>query len=91
MRLHQITVLGSGQIWLGRAPVAQGDLNATNGVVHIMGGVPARTSLLNETAVTAACNLGDFGPFSYSQVEPSQNISLHMLPSLANSRDHNSS
>lgn len=65
--MEQVSVMGNSQTWLGSAPITQPDLNATNGVVHILGGVLSQTSLLNESLVTAAADLGDFGPFTESQ------------------------
>ena len=65
----QVLLLGSGQVWLGSAPVTLPDVNASNGVVHILGGILAASpGALNESSISVASSLGDFGPFNYSQV-----------------------
>ena len=61
---------------MGNAPVTQADLLATNGVVHIMGGVPSQMSILNESSVTVASNIGNFGPYNLSQARAAECTSL---------------
>lgn len=58
----------SNQLWLGNAAFTVANLQAPNGVVHILASWPSTDLAVNESAVTVAGKLGDFGPFNFPQV-----------------------
>ena len=61
-------MLINGQTWIGNAPIVDANLQATNGILHVLGGLPSADLSLNESAITLASKLGNFGPFSHTDV-----------------------
>ena len=66
--VQQVLTLQNGQLWLGNAPIVQTNIIAANGVMHILGSFLTTDLSFNETAITAASKLGDFGPFDLNKV-----------------------
>ena len=61
-------MLNDGQMWIGNAPIVDANIQATNGILHVLGGLPSADLSLNESAITLASKLGNFGPFNYTDV-----------------------
>jgi hypothetical protein len=66
----QVSVIGAGEVWLGNAPITTANIQASNGLIHILGGIPSVGPFLNESSITSASSLSNFGPFTIDKVPP---------------------